>query len=81
MNNKYVLRVCKRGAIYLPKSLVSAANIKEGDKLIARLEGDKIVLELVPDPFELALRVKKVAKITVEEFERESEEMQKVLWG
>ncbi|GEM_PF-5001293 len=41
-----------------------------------RVEGSKIIMERVPDPFELALKGPKFAKITFEEFERKSEEMQ-----
>ena len=46
-----------------------------------RLDGDKLVLEFVPDPFSLALRVEKWAKTTVEEFEAESEAEQGELYG
>ena len=46
-----------------------------------RVEDSKIILERIPDPFELALKGPKFAKITFEEFERESEEMQDELFG
>ena len=47
--------------------------VKEGDRILMRVEGSKLILEFVPDPLSLALRVKKWAKTTVEEFEAESE--------
>jgi len=55
--------------------------IREGDKVLIRVKGNKLVLEFVPDPFSLALRVKKWAKTTVEEFEAESEAEQGELHG
>jgi len=55
--------------------------IREGDKVLIRVEGNKLILEFVPDPLSLALRVKKWAKITVEEFEAESETEQGEPYG
>jgi len=44
------------------------------------VEGSKLILEFVPDPLSLALRVKKWAKTTVEEFGAESEAEQGELY-
>ncbi len=41
-----------------------------------RVEGNKLILEFIPDPLSLALKAKKWAKTTVEDFERESEREQ-----
>jgi len=79
--NQIVLRIGKKGTIYIPKSILRDMNIKEGDPVIARIENNKLVLEIIPDPLTLALKVKKWAKTTVEEFERESEKMQEELYG
>ena len=68
-----VSRVGKKGVIYLPKHIMRSLGVKEGDKVLMKVEGNKLVLEFVPDPLSLALRVKKWAKTTVEEFEAESE--------
>lgn len=40
----------------------------------------KIVIEPIPDPFELALKGSKFAKVKFEDFEKESEEMQNELF-
>ena len=76
-----VSRVGRKGAIYLPKHIMRTLGVREGDKVLMRVEGNKLVLEFVPDPFSLALRVKKWAKTTVEEFEAESEAEQSELYG
>jgi hypothetical protein len=39
-----------------------------------RVEGGKLVLGFIPNPLSLAVKIKKWAKTTVEEFEKESEE-------
>jgi len=74
-------RVGKKGAVYLPKRVMEALGIREGDAVVMRVEGNRLILEFVPDPLSLALRVKKWAKITVEEFEAESEREQVSLYG
>lgn len=76
-----ISKVGKKGAIYLPRHIMRALGVREGDKVLIRVEGDKLVLEFVPDPLSLALRVKKWAKTTVEEFEDESEAEQGELYG
>lgn len=76
-----VSRVGKKGAVYIPKRIAKLLNINEGDKVIMRVEGNKLVLEFIPDPLSLALRVRKWARITVEEFERESEGEQDELYS
>ena len=74
-------RVGRKGAIYLPRHIMRTLGVREGDKVLIRVEGDKLVLEFVPDPLSLALRAKKWAKTTVEEFEAESEAEQGELYG
>ena len=66
---KRIIRIGKRNAIYLPKEVVERLNLKEGDKLILVLNGDKI--ELIP--------VRKPegywAEVDPEEVERVGEEL------
>ena len=79
--NRMVLRVGKKGMIYIPKKILSSMNIKEGDPVIVRVEDNKLILEIIPDPLTLALRIKRWAETTVEEFEKNSEAMQEGLYS
>jgi len=74
------VRISKKFTLYLPKAIVEAAGIREGDFVKIRVENSKIILEPVPNPFDLALKGPKFAKTTFEEFERESEEIQSDLF-
>jgi len=76
-----ISKVGKRGAIYIPKGILKRLGINEGDRVLMKLADNKVVLEFISDPLSLALKVKKWAKITVEEFEEESEEEQDELYG
>jgi len=75
------VRLSKKNTIYIPKSIADAVGIKEGSILKLRVENSRIIIEPVPDPFDLALKGTKFAKISFEEFEKESEEMQNELFG
>ena len=70
----------RKGAIYLPKRVIELLGISEGDRVLIRVEGNRLVLEFVPDPLSLALRVKRWARTTVREFELESEAEQGELY-
>ncbi|BES82413.1 AbrB/MazE/SpoVT family DNA-binding domain-containing protein [Pyrodictium abyssi] len=74
-------RVGRKNMLYIPKSIAEAVGIKEGTVVKLRVKDNKVVIEVVPDPFELALRYPKFAKTSFEEFEKESEEMQGELLG
>ncbi|RLE65154.1 MAG: AbrB/MazE/SpoVT family DNA-binding domain-containing protein [Thermoprotei archaeon] len=80
MKSGIKVRISKKFTLYLPKAIVEAAGIKEGDFVKIRVENSKIILEPVPNPFDLALKGPKFAKTTFEEFERESEEIQSELF-
>ena len=45
-----------------------------------KIEGNRLVLEFIPDPLSSALRVKKWTKTSVKEFEQESEREQNELY-
>jgi len=80
MKSEIKVRISKKFTLYLPKAVVEAVGLKEGDFVKIKVNGSKIILEPVPDPFDLALKGPKFAKITFEEFEKESEEMQSELF-
>ncbi len=66
----------KKNMLYIPKNIAEAVGLREGVAVKLKVEDNRIIVEVVPDPFELALRGPKFAKISFEEFERESEEIQ-----
>ncbi len=72
----FKVRVKEKSAIYLPKAVTEKLGIREGTILRLTVKGNKTVLKPIPSPFELALRYPKFARTTIEEFEKESEEMQ-----
>ena len=75
------VRLSKKNTLYIPQSIARAVGIREGSLLRLRVEGSKIVIEPIPDPFTLALTGSKFAKTTFEELEKESEEIQRELLG
>jgi len=76
LNLSAEIKIGKKYIIYLPRKIVKALNIKEGDKAVLTVIGNKVVIELIPDPIELALSSKKFVKITQEELEAISVEEQ-----
>jgi len=79
MNKNLVFeaRVGKKYAVYLPKAVVKALDLKEGDKLILSISGNSIIIEKLQDPIQLALSGKKFASLTPEQVEMTSIEEQK----
>ena len=73
---KRKLRVGKKRAIYLPREFLDALGLHEGDYIVVKVEGDRIVIEKSPDPLLLAAKRKKWVYTSVEEFEDESEDEQ-----
>jgi len=70
-------RVGKKYAIYLPKAVVEALGLKEGERVLLRVSGNALVLETLQDPIQLALSGKKFASITPEQVEAISLEEQR----
>ena len=62
--------------MYPPKELMKQLGLKEGYNIVFRIEDDRLIVEKVKDPWTLALQTHKWAETTVEEFERESEDLQ-----
>jgi len=75
------VRVSKKFTIYLPRAVVKATGVRGGEVLRVRVEGSRIILEPILDPFDFALNGPKFAKVTFEEFEKESEELQNEIFG
>lgn len=69
-------RVGKKYAIYLPKAIVKAVGLKEGERVLLRVTGNKVVLEVLQDPIKLALSGKKFASVKPEQVEAISLEEQ-----
>ena len=75
------VRLGRKYTIYLPKNVVNALNLREGDKLVLKVIGNKIVLEKSESFFKKALETRKIIELTPEEVEEASVEMQKELLG
>ncbi|MEM2084167.1 MAG: AbrB/MazE/SpoVT family DNA-binding domain-containing protein [Nitrososphaerota archaeon] len=72
----------KKYTIYLPKAIVKALNLKEGDKFLLKISGNAIIMEPIHDPIKLALSEEKFASIKPEEVELISlEEQEKYIEG
>ena len=76
MVSEVKVKLSKKNTLYIPKFMTESLRIKGGDTVKLRLEGSKIIIERVQDPFDLAIKGPKFAETTFEEFERESEELQ-----
>jgi antitoxin component of MazEF toxin-antitoxin module len=72
-------KVAKKRALYPPKRVMDELGLKDGDLVKYKIENDRLVVEPVRDPIELALSSKKWGKTTVKEFERDSEREQREL--
>jgi AbrB family looped-hinge helix DNA binding protein len=62
-------RVGKKHTIYLPKAVVEATGLKEGEKILLRVMDKTVIVEPVLDPLELALSSEKYATIDPEQIE------------
>lgn len=74
-------KVARKRALYPPKRVMDELKLEEGQLVKYTVENEKLVIEPVRDPFELALRGKKWGKTSVKEFEKESETEQRELYG
>jgi len=68
-----VVRLGKKNAIYLPREVVEKLNLREGDRLLVEVRDNAIVLRPVPKLFDK--NVVFWSSTTVEELEKESEEL------
>lgn len=70
-------KVGKKNTLYLPKAVVEATGLKEGERVLLRVDGRTVVLEALKDPLDLALSGEKFASVTPEEVEAMSLEVQR----
>lgn len=73
---KYRVRVGKKGELYLPKALRQKTRIKVNSEVEVRIERDRIIIDVIPSLEDL-LSKRKTVKLTPEEFEEISEEVQR----
>ena len=78
MELKYITKIGKRFAIYLPREIVRRLNLKEGDGVEIQILNKNLQIKTVPSPFSLALDGEKFTSITLEEMERIVEEEQEL---
>ena len=76
----YKTRIGKKNTLYIPKGIAEAVGIKEGTSIRLMVKNNKIIIEPLPNPFDLALNYPKFAKTSFKEFEKESEELQDELF-
>ncbi|MEM2927279.1 MAG: AbrB/MazE/SpoVT family DNA-binding domain-containing protein [Candidatus Bathyarchaeia archaeon] len=76
MGLKTEARIGKKYALYLPKAVVQALGLREGDRILLRISGKALVLETLQDPIKLALSGSKYASINPEQVEAISLEEQ-----
>jgi antitoxin component of MazEF toxin-antitoxin module len=72
-------KVAKKFALYPPKHLMERLGLKEGQKVRYEVEDEKLVVELLPDPIDLALNSKKWARTSARALEKLSEKEQSEL--
>ncbi|MGQ4891289.1 MAG: AbrB/MazE/SpoVT family DNA-binding domain-containing protein [Candidatus Njordarchaeia archaeon] len=53
-----IVRIGRKHAIYIPKKIAERLGIDEGDIVKIRVIGNKIEIEKIEDPIELAIRGK-----------------------
>jgi AbrB family looped-hinge helix DNA binding protein len=70
-------KVGKKGIIVIPKAIREEAGLKEGDVIIVKVEGKKIVIEKI----ELWDKVWKCCKGSAEDAEKELDEEEEEFWG
>jgi len=75
------VRVGKKGVIYLPAGVREKLGVKDGGELVLIVKEDTVTLKPLKTIFKLGAESRKICEITVEEFEKESVNMQVKLYG
>lgn len=71
----------RKYAVYLPRALVRRLGIREGDTLYIFVQGDSLVIRREVDFYEASLKARKRIRLSPEEVEEASREMQEELLG
>mgnify|MGYP000430346231 CR=1 FL=1 len=77
----YRAKIGKSGVIYLPSDVRKFLGVEKGGEVLIVIREGRIELRPVKSTFVLGAESPKVAKTSIEEFEKESEEMQRELYG
>ncbi len=77
----YRVRLGRNGVLYLPSDIRRKLRIEEGGELLLVVREDHVELKPVKSVFTLGVEAEKIAETSVEEFEAESEEAQRSLYG
>lgn len=64
------VRVTRKNTLYIPKAIAEVVGIQGGCTVKLRVKGSNVILEVLQDPFDLALKGSKFAKTTFSDFER-----------
>lgn len=70
-----IVRLGRKNAIYLPRQVVEKLRLREGDRLVVELRDREIVLKPLPRIFDEEIEC--WGSASIEEIERESEELMK----
>ncbi|MHA1589074.1 MAG: AbrB/MazE/SpoVT family DNA-binding domain-containing protein [Candidatus Njordarchaeales archaeon] len=73
-----ILKIGKKGIIVLPKRIRDAMGVREGDSLIAKIEGRRIILEPFR-PIRIRINREIIDKLLEEEIILEKESIQEIL--
>ena len=69
-------RIGKKYSLYLPKAVVKALSLKEGERVKLKVADNRLILEPIRDPLNLALSGKKFTAIEPDQIEAISIEEQ-----
>jgi len=74
-------RIGKKYAVYIPAAIARRLGLKEGDRIVVILQGDRIVIRRRVGVYEAAARTEKRLRLSPEEAEEASLEEQERLLG
>lgn len=72
------MRAGKRRTVVIPKKIAEKLGVEEGMFMTVEIDSGKIILKPEPDAILIAIKGRKIARVTLEELERISIEEQKI---